>query len=396
MQKFFQQLPFISTQGRRTGVRSFPAFEGLRGYMAWWVVIGHAINLCGLRGVVPAILNRADVAVNIFIILSGFVICHLALEKEEPYPVYIKRRAFRILPIYFFCLVCALMATTAYDFAYQSEWVYDVEGKVTRAQEIQKHFGTHLLLHVSMLHGLVPDTVLPYSASSLLAPAWSLSLEWQFYLVAPFFVFLLAKQGRTRIISVAVILAIVLAFKKIVPLDWQYPSALPLALHFFMVGILSRVFIAELARYAGYVPLVGLALFLVVPPKYALEVAIWSVFLGAALLEYNDSVAPLDKGRSRNFAVRMLGAMTSNRFMAKVGQTSYSTYLIHIPLFAVSAYGFSKILGRWDQDVVLMSTVAAMLVLLPLGTFLYAYVEKPFIRWGALLTKPSGAVAHPI
>jgi peptidoglycan/LPS O-acetylase OafA/YrhL len=88
--------------------------------------------------------------------------------------------------------------------------------------------------------------------------------------------------------------------------------------------------------------------------------------------------------------------MTSNSVMAKVGQTSYSTYLIHIPLFAVSAYGFSRVLGRWDQDVVLMSTATAMLFLLPLGTFLYVYVEKPFIRWGALLTKPPVVAATAI
>jgi peptidoglycan/LPS O-acetylase OafA/YrhL len=36
-----------------------------------------------------------------------------------------------------------------------------------------------------MLHGAVPDVLVRNAPSAFLIPAWSVSLEWQFYLVAP-------------------------------------------------------------------------------------------------------------------------------------------------------------------------------------------------------------------
>lgn len=40
-------------------------------------------------------------------------------------------------------------------------------------------------LHLLMLHGVVPEVLVARAPGAFLAPAWSVSLEWQFYLVAP-------------------------------------------------------------------------------------------------------------------------------------------------------------------------------------------------------------------
>jgi peptidoglycan/LPS O-acetylase OafA/YrhL len=50
------------------------------------------------------------------------------------------------------------------------------------------------LAHLFMMHGAVPNDVLPHSEYAFNMPAWSISLEWQFYLVAPLFIFVLLKQ----------------------------------------------------------------------------------------------------------------------------------------------------------------------------------------------------------
>lgn len=39
-----------------TGIKSFRAFDGLRGYMDWWVVIGHALHLCRVIHLAPKTL----------------------------------------------------------------------------------------------------------------------------------------------------------------------------------------------------------------------------------------------------------------------------------------------------------------------------------------------------
>jgi peptidoglycan/LPS O-acetylase OafA/YrhL len=187
--------------GRPTGVKGFVSFDALRGYMAWWVVVGHALHITGMQDRFLSAFTAGDHAVNVFVSLSGFVICHLLLERQESYQAYLTRRAFRIFPIYLLALACAIALSGAYDFVYQGDWIFEREMRQLRAASTDANFATYLGLHLTLLHGLVPDTWLPFSASSLLAPAWSLSLEWQFYLIAPLIVGALARPRWSRLAS---------------------------------------------------------------------------------------------------------------------------------------------------------------------------------------------------
>ncbi|ABM93694.1 acyltransferase family protein [Methylibium petroleiphilum] len=374
-----------------SGIKSFHALDGLRGYMAWWVVIGHALHLCGINNLVPDFLSRRDVAVNVFICLSGFVITHLLLEKRESYLRYLTRRAFRIIPIYWFALLCALALSGAYQFVYQSEWVFELPMRLERQASTDAHFGTHLLLHLGLLHGLVPDTWLPYSSSSLLAPAWSLSLEWQFYLVAPLLVGCLVHPGWPRAVGLILMAALWITFKKLSPLQWQYPAFLPLALHFFALGILSRAFMPLLSRLHLWIVPLALAASFIVPRSVRLEVVIWGIFVGAALIELRRARGDVT-GQSA-LDVPLL-ALTSNRVARALGECYYSTYLIHIPLFSLFGWLIAQATGQWNQQICEISTVAALVVLVPLSFFLYRQIESRFVRLGTEIA--SGRLASTL
>lgn len=69
-------------------MKKFDAIEGLRGWLAWAVVLSHLTYISGFKlpGLSQPLRMIALPAVLIFIIVSGFVITHLILEKEEPYP----------------------------------------------------------------------------------------------------------------------------------------------------------------------------------------------------------------------------------------------------------------------------------------------------------------------
>lgn len=64
------------------------ALEGLRGVMAWWVVLGHVSLTLGWK--LP-LIDRNTLAVDVFIFLSGFVITSLVDRKHEAYRPYIIR-----------------------------------------------------------------------------------------------------------------------------------------------------------------------------------------------------------------------------------------------------------------------------------------------------------------
>src|ERR1700727_1396258 len=91
----------------------FPALEGLRGWLAWMVVLCH-IAFCAdvyAKGWGPIIERGGTVAVMVFMIMSGFVITHLISERHEPYRIYIFRRFMRLFPLFAVTCVVGFFAT---------------------------------------------------------------------------------------------------------------------------------------------------------------------------------------------------------------------------------------------------------------------------------------------
>jgi len=91
-----------------------PILDGIRGYAALWVLLGHCSNLSGLN--LP-LLNRPQMAVDVFMIMSGFLMTqHYFLRQDrEPWEsprTWMKfwvRRFFRIAPLYYAVLIPAVL-----------------------------------------------------------------------------------------------------------------------------------------------------------------------------------------------------------------------------------------------------------------------------------------------
>ncbi|TRD11407.1 acyltransferase [Erythrobacter insulae] len=375
-------------------MKHYRSIESLRAWMAWWVVLGHALHLSGwtYRVFDPGVLHyglrlleRGSTAVNTFIIVSGFVILHLMLSRAEGYKEYIIRRAMRIFPIFLIALALAIVLQPLYLEAYtEYSWVHAREMRLDRVAQEEAHFFEHMFLHLTMLHGAVPEEVLKYSSGTFLAPAWSLSLEWQFYMIAPFLLAaLMSERALVRYGVAAICLALIAAFHWQTVYSWAYPSMLFLSLPHFFVGIGGRMFLTDDKKLQIFgVILAAVSL----PFTDYLAIIIWAFFF-VIVLEESDRISvprPLKA---------LFGLVAWNKLAVYLGKMSYSTYLLHIPLFSL-VLGLTGywLQGEMSQQTATILVLISTLAMIPLSHITYASIEAPFSRMGGRIAKRYAAV----
>lgn len=366
-------LPPVSNEGQR-----FISLEGLRAYMAWWVVAMHLLSLCGCKQLLPTVISNfilsGGAAVKVFMIVSGFVIAHLMITKPERYAVYLRRRAYRILPIYFFCIALAIPLASAQLAAHGAPWVDQATRWQAGFAEQDHHFWTHFVLHLTLLHGLVPDTLLPFASWTMLGPAWSLSLEWQFYIIAPLILFYIKKSRIAGSVTVlALIILIALSQSGLVG-TWQFPSMVILGMPFFLIGIFSRILFYRISSVHIWWTIGGGLAAAYIIRDLRLVLCIWTFFMLAMRVESE---------HNGNMIIKAIQWISINRFIVFLGKASYSTYLIHILLLSFIAQILSLVYGELTLAIARQSAIITLILLPGISLFLYRCVEKPFIRFGS-------------
>lgn len=363
--------------------QNFHSIEGLRAYMAWWVVLGHAIGVFGMPTWLPESISKrivtgTGVAVEVFIIVSGFVIAHLRATSRESYPLYIARRFLRIAPIYFFCIALSILTVACYRDMIALPWVSMQQMRFDRLLQTEAHWWAHIAAHATLLHGLIPESVLKYSSSAFLSPAWSLSLEWQFYLVAPLLLAWMNRSTRLLAAMCALLLAAGWAARRWWGDDYQYPSMLLLGIQYFVIGMVSRLALDRMAQLGRHIlPAMGLLLIAALATRN-LALVIWVPFLAVIVLQH--------AGRRGAAVTRLEWWIASNPLARLMGKVSYSTYLIHIPLFSIVMYAWSQFQPLSSQSSQQAAIGLAMLLLPFVSWALYQWVEKPFIAFGKKLS----------
>ncbi|WP_172173853.1 acyltransferase family protein [Paraburkholderia elongata] len=372
-------------------MKKFGGIDGLRGWLAWAVVASHVILFTGTAAVVPRAYRitqfLADNAVLLFVIISGFVITHLLISRRERYALYIKRRALRLYPVYIVALAVGIIGTyLAFNTFLAQPW-----GPLSppiarmasqRAELVGGHLIAHLIAHLTLLHGAIPNNVLFESQYMFLAPAWSLSLEWQFYLVAPF-VIAAALDRRWRWALGAMALAFFELYIHGRLGSFVLPSFLPGAVWYFATGIVSRI--AMQPRRRGWVA-AGCMLVVFVAWRgvgAALPMFIWAIFVALMLA-------------SGGPARRIFAALFESRIARWFGDHSYPTYLIHVPLVQIGTW--VAVTQMHLSPLRTLAGVAPVTVVLVAGAamLLRRYIEEPGMALGKRLSQPSSAPPeHP-
>jgi peptidoglycan/LPS O-acetylase OafA/YrhL len=361
--------------------------DGLRGYLALWVVVGHVMQETTF-GRAGGLINQPVLAVDCFMAISGFVIFMLLDQKREHYGTFIFRRFFRIYPVYLilFLLSIPCIAISRADLLLphqlaspaviaQTLHVYD---------SLWDHRWIHIPLHLALLQGLVPSRFLPHSSTAFLAPAWSLSLEWQFYLVAPFaFALLFSKAAWHRVTLGIVCAAFILESRHLLP-SVDQGAALVFQLPFFLLGMASYLLYRETEKLTfaadyvfPFVLMISLGIYEVAgKPPEIVPFLLWALVL-ALIME-----------PAHSYSSRLLTPLFTHRAILWAGQVSYSIYLSHILVLVIAHYFLLKYFFALTQveffAVLLFSTLAITLLV---SALLYGTIEAPFIALGRRLAR---------
>lgn len=359
-------------------MRHIKEFEGLRGLMAFWVVVGHwsttvAIDIWVFR---EKLFNQH--AVTVFIVLSGFAIAAMLDKRQEPWAIYIQRRFLRIFPVYFLFLgLSVLAAPAAYEIWQSAPGGVMQESRVKIAADTLAYWPEHLVAHLTALHGIIPPKLLPSTDYAFLGQAWSISTEWQFYLIATAMVpFLLTRWTRPKFAIALGVGVFCMLANRVMP-----GGFIGQTLYAFVIGIYSFRFLKDRLNgeaWAQAIPIGQTWLVLVTVLMIALRIdslpyVIWFTVIAAICAKDSLSAAWL---------VATLNAAP----MQWLGRMAYSVYLSHmlvilVGLRIIEVYHISS--PYYQAAFLLPFTVVCTILVSQLS---YVCVELPFHNMGRRLT----------
>lgn len=362
----------------------FLALDHVRALAALLVVVYHFIH--GTEGspvpygFVPAfpplaLVDEGHTGVAVFMTLSGYLFARLLCGKEIIYWRFVWNRCLRLFPLLF--LVIALI----------------VLKKAVLGESV-----------IDYIHHISKGWLWP----ALPNGGWSITVEFHFYLLLPFLLYLLHRSPWL----LAALLGVSLVVRYLV---WSHSGEVQFLAYWTLIGRIDQ-FVAgmlafhgrrQIAAYPKDVLTVAVAFSLFywwfdfvggyyAYPSYPSDRPLWIVlptiegFAYAVLICWYDQAGcqrlfPVGEGTGVRAGV--------SRALGWMGELSYSMYLLHFfVVFRAAGFIHARL---WDLSNFYVAGATALffyLALLPLAYLSYRYLEKPFLRMRLPYTlKPGSA-----
>jgi len=352
---------------RRDGKVQLPALTGVRALAAFMVLTLHASQNFPNGLVNGPLSTRGYLGVDLFFILSGFIIAHVYLYDLVPLRakalrVFLWHRFVRLFPAHAVVLLALVVLiagvrSAGVELNQQKSWAY-----------------SDLPWHFLMMHAWGGVNIAGWNA-----PSWSISAEWFAYLLFPLIAAVtLALPRRTGLplaLAALLIAAVVFQLRKwAIASAWLGTPALLRVSSEFACGVLLyravRIDAAGLSQWPS--DLIAFGAFL------ALAFAAFSEaddFILIALL------ACLIAGMSGSG--RAVAAVFGCRPMVWLGEISYSIYLVHFPIILILRHGVDHIARlRFAESEAMGLLLFALSIAVVIGAACLSYylIEYPARR----------------
>ena len=187
--------PMSPCQSHSSSGRIVP-LEGMRGFAALLVFFVHFSALLGSYArpqslqywITHFVGSMGNTGVDIFFVISGFLMYGIVMRKPTSLLHYLGRRARRLYPVFLFVLLIYI-------------GISYVVPSASRIPSTRGAACAYILENAAMLPGLLP-------IKPIITVAWSLSYEWFFYLTLPLMVWAFQFRRKTPLVRIAMVLAI--------------------------------------------------------------------------------------------------------------------------------------------------------------------------------------------
>ena len=317
--------------------------NGLRAFAVIAVVLFH-FNASWMPG--------GFAGVDVFFVISGFLMTGIIFRgiEQEDFSIlkFYVARANRIIPA--LALLCLVLLILGWFYLTPTEY---------------KTLGKHAAGSVGFISNLIYWREAGYfdaaSHEKWLLHTWSLSVEWQFYIIYPLVLVAMRKFASIKTMKLMLVIGTILGFIICVIASYRWPNPsyylLPTRAWEMMIGGIAYLYPFKLqdnrkkiVEWLGLALVVGSYFFISAENAWPGYLALFPV-VGTFLViqaQYNDSV------------------ITGNIICQKLGAWSYSIYLWHWP-FVVAIYTFSL-----PEYYIYVGMILSVL----LGFLSYKYVEK--------------------
>jgi len=304
-------------------------------------------------------LSGGWLGVDIFFVISGFLISNIILseliENKFSFKKFVFRRFKRIFPAFYFMMFLTIPA---------SYLLLNPKGTLEYLNNLKYSIPFLSNIYLSRLDVYTAEL----NTFSPLLHTWSLSIEEQFYILFPLFLFLIYKYKKFSLNFLLYCYLFFLGFNFLITNNiykfyffqyriWEFFLG-------FLIMVISQTYKIKLPRYAEFLSLTLITYSIFIFSDSEIN----SIFPKVICLF---GVSGLLINTKENY---LLNNLSKIKLIKTIGLISFSIYLYHQPVYA-----FVRIfLRRSFTDLSIETHVFSIFIIFITSFYSYKYIEKPF------------------
>ena len=358
----------------------FPNLDGLR-FIAFFAVFFHhsLIVSCfnsdhssSFYQFVFAQKMNGALGVNLFFVLSGFLITYLLLSEKNRYntiniPNFYMRRLLRIWPLYFSMVLAGFV-------------LFPLIKKMAGGIPDETHVAGYYMFFVSNFQMIQKG----FADSSILNVLWSVGVEEQFYIAWPLILFVIPQRHLLN--AFAVLLTGVLIFR-------FFNAANIQVIYYHTFSVIGDMVIGGITAWLAFSNKRFIAILASLSKKSILAIYIlggllilfnYKIFTSSSLVIFERLVYAIFFAfviAEQNFATHSFYKMSNNKFLQRWGNYTYGLYCLHTIGLLIAHILSEKLLKIQSGWLIMFIDFTFGLGLsMGMAYISYHYFEAPFLK----------------